>query len=197
MTERRYYCEGWCWPMRTRKAHYFREGRSLCGWWQFVDKVKEPDVCGPNGPRCKECRQELANLKRESVDTEDGKQKTEAAEEVGKIGDAVCPLCFQALPNPAILPLADRYGRELRKYLGFCPNCKLGCETIQFRRDGRWVIHRYQIYAYIGTYVQKTGNWITLNGLPEPAPIVTGPGGDFDRRITPKCGELLARARAS
>lgn len=25
--------EGWAWPSSSRKAHYFRSGRSLCGHW--------------------------------------------------------------------------------------------------------------------------------------------------------------------
>ena len=25
--------EGWAWPRRGRRAHYFRDGRSLCGRW--------------------------------------------------------------------------------------------------------------------------------------------------------------------
>jgi hypothetical protein len=25
--------EGWWWPIRAHRAHYFREGRSLCGRW--------------------------------------------------------------------------------------------------------------------------------------------------------------------
>ena len=119
--------------------------------------------------------------------------------EAGKITgstqiDCACPACNQVLPYPVVIPLPDRYGRELRKYLGFCPACNIGCETIQFRRDGRWVIHKYQVYLYVTKNVNEpckpTGKWITLNDLPEPALIVTGPGGGFDKQVTPLLGKL-------
>ena len=145
--------------------------------------------------------------------TEDEKQNTEvelaSANKIrpcrdGQTGgttqvDAICPKCFKPLANPKVMLEPDRYGRELRKYLGFCPACSIGCETIQFKRGRRWVIHRYQVYAYIGTNIhcQAMGGWTTLNDLPEPAPIVVGPGGDFDNQITPQVGELLGKLRAA
>lgn len=27
--------EGWGWPGRANKAHYFRDGRALCGRWMY------------------------------------------------------------------------------------------------------------------------------------------------------------------
>ena len=102
------------------------------------------------------------------------------------ISDCVCPICFKPMTGPRIIGQADRYGREIRQCLGFCTVCKLGSETIQFKRDERWVIHKYQVYAYVGqlTHCHATGRWVTLNDLPEPAPIVTGPGGEYDKQIT-------------
>jgi len=38
--KRRYYNEGWCWPLETRKAHYFRGGKSLCGEWKAIVGLK-------------------------------------------------------------------------------------------------------------------------------------------------------------
>ncbi len=44
--------EGWAWPGLARKAHYFREARSLCGKWMFTgvfvrnqDSSQGPDDC--------------------------------------------------------------------------------------------------------------------------------------------------------
>lgn len=99
--------------------------------------------------------------------------------------DCVCPKCFRPLPGPRMFNEPDRYGRQIRKYLGFCPACNLGCEVIQFRREERWVIHRYQLYPYAGAIWQGTGKWVTLNEMPEPAPIVVGPGGEFDKQVYP------------
>lgn len=30
---------GWAWPLNARKAHFFVDGRSLCGRWLFFGKV--------------------------------------------------------------------------------------------------------------------------------------------------------------
>ena len=122
------------------------------------------------------------------------KETEDAALEAGKITlDAICPLCFRPVDHKMIPVKADRYGREIRSYMGFCRSCQVGCEVVQFRRDDRWVIHRYQLYKYVGQNIHcvGTGQWTTLNELPDPAPIVVGPGGDFDQRITPQVGELL------
>ncbi len=47
--------EGWTWLWNTRKDHYFREGRSLCGRWLCLG-----DALLPNEPSedevCKTCR---------------------------------------------------------------------------------------------------------------------------------------------
>lgn len=100
------------------------------------------------------------------------------------VPDCICPVCYKPLANAQIIPQPDRY-RELRRYLGFCGTCHVGSEVIQFKRDGRWVIHKYQVYSYIGqlTHCQASGKWVTLNELPEPAPVVTGPGGEYDQQI--------------
>lgn len=46
--------EGWGHPVSTRKFHYFRDSRSLCGRWMFTGDL-EPD--GPKGPDdCAACR---------------------------------------------------------------------------------------------------------------------------------------------
>jgi hypothetical protein len=102
------------------------------------------------------------------------------------IPDCVCPICFKPTAYPRIEAVADRYGREIRQCLEFCTACKLGSEMVQFKRDGWWVTYKYQVNAYVGelTHCQASGKWVTLNDLPEPAPVVTGPGGEYDKQIT-------------
>ena len=109
------------------------------------------------------------------------------------VPDCVCPICFKPTAYPRVEAVADRYVREIRQCLGFCTVCNLGSEVIQFKRDGRWVIHKYQVYAYIGqvTHCQATDRWVTLNELPEPAEIVLGPGGEYDKQITLNREDIL------
>ena len=111
---------------------------------------------------------------------------TETPPKAAIVPDCVCPACYKPLAYPRIESVADRYGRVMRRYFGFCSSCNLGSETIQFKRDERWVIHKYQVYTYVGqlTHCQASGKWITMNELPEPAPVVIGPGGEYDKQIT-------------
>lgn len=98
------------------------------------------------------------------------------------IADAVCPHCFKLLTSPFLADQGkDSYDRELRTYYGWCFDCKLGAMVIQFLRDGRWVIHKYQDYELFDTlnFCRPSGGWVKINEIPEPAPVVTGPGGDF------------------
>lgn len=98
------------------------------------------------------------------------------------VQDVVCPKCFKPLVAPTLVNKGtDNYGRQLRTYFGWCFECDLGAEVIQFFRDQRWLIHKYQHYDLIAEYKQckPSGRWVTLNELPEPAPVITGPGGDF------------------
>lgn len=47
--------EGWGWPNNAPKAHYFREGRSLCSRWMFAGPVDQGlDKSGDNCARCRE-----------------------------------------------------------------------------------------------------------------------------------------------
>jgi len=36
MTDKLLVSGGWAWPERSRKAHFFREGRSICRRWLYV-----------------------------------------------------------------------------------------------------------------------------------------------------------------
>ncbi len=56
--------EGWGWPMKSRKAHYFVDGRSLCGGWPYRG---EPILSGPESTPddCKECTRRLAKRRQD------------------------------------------------------------------------------------------------------------------------------------
>jgi len=131
--------------------------------------------------------QRSCTMVRYNQETDKGALSVSAGVEPQVTIDAVCPKCFRPLPGPRMFDEPDRCGRELRKYLGFCPACNLGCEVIQFKRDGRWVIHRYQYYPVVDTAMHCVGlgKWVMLNEMPEPAPIVLGPGGEYDKQIYP------------
>jgi len=49
--------EGWAWPLNSRKAHYFEEGRSLCGRWMFFGSQDQPEGLGeqPGKDDCVVC----------------------------------------------------------------------------------------------------------------------------------------------
>jgi len=132
-------------------------------------------------------------------------------EQVTTIEAVVCPECFVQMPGTKVLPSqTNRYYTEFRTYLGYCSKCNCGYEVVQFKRENqcRWVIHKYQKYPIkqigsdgnsfvspmkdlspIGQY-HSSGKWIPLNELPEPAPIVTGPGREYDQGYTPETSEL-------
>lgn len=110
------------------------------------------------------------------------------------VKDAVCPKCLKHLQSPTVLPAkTDRYDRTTREYLGFCFDCNLGFSVVQFAKDERWLIHKFQIYGYIGKVDSccPMGKWQVLNELPEPAAVVTGPGGDYVQPFDPKTVELV------
>lgn len=116
---------------------------------------------------------------------------------INTVKDVVCPECFESVKCAAQFfdkPCVDRYGRETRRYFAWCDKCKLGSEVIQFKRDERWVIHKYQRYEPTGSFenCRATGNWQTFNDLPEVPLVMTGPGGEFQNGITPSAEcELL------
>ncbi len=107
--------------------------------------------------------------------------------EIYTVADAVCPVCFELLTVPSFLPIdMARYIPDLRRYFGWCFTCNRGFCVIQFKRQTRWVIHKYQ--AYIQTGADKTkhktlGPWEILNELPEVPVVLTGPGGDYDTEM--------------
>ena len=58
---------GWGFPQNSRKAHYFRESRSLCGKWLYFGR-NLGEAAGPGPDDCKACWKKLnpeAVLRRE------------------------------------------------------------------------------------------------------------------------------------
>lgn len=53
--------DGWGWPERSRKAHYFIDGRSLCGsWLYFGPPTRNQTAGGPDD--CATCLKKLRAL---------------------------------------------------------------------------------------------------------------------------------------
>lgn len=100
------------------------------------------------------------------------------------VGGCVCPQCFRPLKAPSLTEYPrDRYAPPMRSYAGMCFQCRQACRVVQFKRDGKWLIHsylrhRYESGAYIGV-----GDWIVVNPLPAPPAVLTGPGGDYDKAL--------------
>ena len=127
-------------------------------------------------------------------------------------GSIVCPECFVQIPGTKVLPTQiNRYHTEFRTYLGYCTKCSSGYEVIQFKKKDHWLINKYQKYPIkqIGSdggsllgpmntlpgivQCRPSGKWTTLYELPEPAPVLTGPGEEYDEGFTPETSELLGK----
>jgi hypothetical protein len=54
--------KGWGFPLRSKKAHYFDGGRSLCGRWMFLGRLEASDRTSPDD--CVECSRRLAGTPR-------------------------------------------------------------------------------------------------------------------------------------
>lgn len=60
--------EGWFWPENSRKAHYMRECRSLCGKWGcFSYNLLEAGTYA-DSDSCKECSRKLQAADRRLID---------------------------------------------------------------------------------------------------------------------------------
>ncbi len=47
---------GWAQPINSKKFHYFREGRSLCGKWLYLSSALDDDTEKTDSPDdCREC----------------------------------------------------------------------------------------------------------------------------------------------
>ena len=47
--------EGWAEPTKSRKYHYFRNGRSLCGRWGFFGELQGDEPYAKSECDCREC----------------------------------------------------------------------------------------------------------------------------------------------
>jgi len=108
--------------------------------------------------------------------------------------DIICPKCYKLLPQTNYTEFAstDRY-RTMRSYFGWCIQCQLGCEVVQFKQRDKWHIHKYRFYATVVSNDKPVPdkNWHIINELPESAPVVTGPGGNYNRQITPEIINII------
>lgn len=48
--------KGWGWPSNSKKAHYFVNGRALCGKWMFFGTVDDANAGSKGGDDCATCR---------------------------------------------------------------------------------------------------------------------------------------------
>ena len=102
----------------------------------------------------------------------------------GYIPGVVCPDCDRPVYGLSLLGTeTDRYGRTIRRYLAWCCRCKVGSEVEQFLMNNKWYVHRCRHWADRNGRPVTIDGWTVLNDLPEPAPIVIGPGGQYDQAI--------------
>jgi len=106
------------------------------------------------------------------------------------IKGVVCPECNSLIQLPLITGVdhclhecPERYIQTaMRRYFGWCLDCKCGAEVIQFQDGDLWRINQYRMYRQAaGEKPTPITGWIKLNELPQPAPVVTGPGGCYDK----------------
>jgi len=96
-----------------------------------------------------------------------------------EVRDVICPTCLKPLLAHSIFhDESDKYGRHIRRYMGWCCNCNCGFEVAQFEKEGRWFIHQFRYYAQA---VPK-GDWQLITPLPEPPVVMTGPGEGYFRQ---------------
>lgn len=109
----------------------------------------------------------------------------------------VCPVCYEHFQYPSVMnSVTDDYGRKIRTFYGWCFKCKRGFEVIQFERDEKWFIYKYRrsIERAGSEKIQLCNKWLKVSELPEPAPIVTGPGGEYNRQYIPISSAVLRSA---
>jgi len=117
-----------------------------------------------------------------------------------KIDGAICPGCDEHYMYPSVSNKGpDKYGRELREVSGWCLKCDIGYIVRQFLSEGKWLTYEYRKYIYNQNGGPKTapvGPWMQGYSLPEPAPVIVGPGGDFVKQIDldPEVGKVLQAA---
>jgi len=53
--------KGWGFPLKLKKAHYFIDGRSLCGKWMFFGNLEDSNDESPDN--CTACKKALQKLR--------------------------------------------------------------------------------------------------------------------------------------
>lgn len=109
----------------------------------------------------------------------------------------VCPQCFKHLRAPVVTdhPI-DRHSPRTRSYAGMCFVCRQACRVFQFAQDGKWLIHKHLVHRYESGQFIAYGDWITVNPLPIPPAVLTGPGGDFDKVPDPSYDPAISAIEA-
>jgi len=51
---------GWGWPVYSKKAHYFVDGRSLCGKWLYLGSLEQGN--DDSRDNCAECKKRLKRV---------------------------------------------------------------------------------------------------------------------------------------
>lgn len=101
------------------------------------------------------------------------------------VADIICPFCNEKMIRPCVSEVkVDRYDRHLRDFYGWCFDCNTGYAALQFKTtDGKWLTFRYRRYItdVNGENARTAGKWQDLYPLPDPAEVVTGPGGDYTK----------------
>lgn len=121
----------------------------------------------------------------------------------------ICPKCFRELMGPEVVGKEDRYGRITRSYFGWCIACDVEFEVVQFKHSQEspfliatpnlqinksgWLIHKYRLFKKLegSDKPQPVTAWLTMNKLPEPAPVITGPGKEYDKSFEPEIIDLM------
>jgi hypothetical protein len=107
----------------------------------------------------------------------------------------ICPHCYKGMEQASILTEQNsRRGYYTRIYYCSCKRCKTGFEVHQFRdlNSDKWHLHKYRPYSRLeGSNIEK--QWYFVEPLPEPAPVMLGPGGDFDEKININQTELFKK----
>jgi len=104
-----------------------------------------------------------------------------------KVDGAICPGCDEHCCYPNVRVIDDKYGRQLREVSGWCIGCDVGYIVRQFLNDdGKWLTYEYRKYIHNmngGPKMSPVGPWVKGYSLPDPAPVVTEPGGDYVKQV--------------
>jgi len=81
-------------------------------------------------------------------------------------GRPVCPRCVRELTSYNIdngpdNPIAPMF----RRYYGWCDRCEQGCEVEQFKKGGRWHIHKWRPFFCSPGQRPTAGEWLIKKQL--------------------------------